>query len=365
VLGSVLAACLLLPYAYTFAQVWSVTGSDLEFVADEQDGVTYLRPLAALVGATTLAQSAAVRGEPVDIAVVQAAVGAVDRADAEVGAALGVRERWADAKQRLVGWAGRPGSGATALAGGGQVLDLLQALTAHVGDASRLILDPQLDSYYVMDAVLLRVPAMLVQAGRMSDQRFLARNGATPTGVIVAQENLRSQASALDAGLRKSFSVSSSRTLGPALLSVLDTLQAVVNGLAPPTAQVGSPPVVPPATQLRAAQGRLQDAALRLEAAGLQELASLLRARSDAATGERRLVLLAGGAGAALALAVLWFGTGAARRPVVEEPEEAPPLPADTAGEAAAADLLDARELLGTRQLVRVGRAVAPTRSDT
>lgn len=59
--------------------------------------------------------------------------------------------------------------------------DALQALISHVGDTSNLILDPDLDSYYVMDAVVLKIPALQSQIrltldrGRSSGGKALTR----------------------------------------------------------------------------------------------------------------------------------------------------------------------------------------------
>lgn len=47
------------------------------------------------------------------------------------------------------------------------VLGDIKALRAHVGDYSNLILDPDLDSYYLMDAVLLRYPPLHAQLSRL------------------------------------------------------------------------------------------------------------------------------------------------------------------------------------------------------
>ena len=54
--------------------------------------------------------------------------------------------------------------------------DDISALTAYVGDISNLILDPDLDSYYLMEGVLLKLPDaadLLLQA------RLLTQNAAT------------------------------------------------------------------------------------------------------------------------------------------------------------------------------------------
>jgi PAS domain S-box-containing protein len=57
-----------------------------------------------------------------------------------------------------------------------QLLADIRALIAHVGDTSNLILDPDLDSYYLMDAVLLKLPEAADLSGqlRMHGQKSLA-----------------------------------------------------------------------------------------------------------------------------------------------------------------------------------------------
>src|SRR5205807_8698769 len=76
-----------------------------------------------------------------------------------------LRERWQTLQQRIPALAVHSGDMPEA-----EVMNALQALIAHVGDTSNLILDPDLDSYYLMDATLLKLPEvedLLVQAGRL------------------------------------------------------------------------------------------------------------------------------------------------------------------------------------------------------
>ena len=51
----------------------------------------------------------------------------------------------------------------------------IRSLMAHVGDTSNLILDPDLDTYYLMDAVLLKLPdgAALSGQARIQGKRSL------------------------------------------------------------------------------------------------------------------------------------------------------------------------------------------------
>ncbi len=65
-----------------------------------------------------------------------------------------------------------------------QLLTDIAALTSHTGDTSNLILDPDLDTYYLMDAVLLRLPGI---ADLMVELRFLLLQ-AEFKGVLTAED---------------------------------------------------------------------------------------------------------------------------------------------------------------------------------
>jgi hypothetical protein len=237
-----------------------------------------------------------------------------------------------------------------------------------VADVSNLILDPDLDSYYVMDTTVLRVPSIVVTAGRLTDRAVLAESGGTGaragTALLVAtaRAQVQSDAAAVDEGLRKALASTRSRSLGPGLLPQLDRLRSAVSAFAPPTADIGVEPGDRTATQDAAARGPVRDAALALEAGALDQLDLLLATRQSAGLGQRSLVFGLVGAGAAVALTCWWL-SGPRRRgrldehdddedddgPGVEEPEQSP-------------ELVEARELLESRRLVRVGRAVSAQR---
>ncbi len=56
----------------------------------------------------------------------------------------------------------------------------------HVGDTSNLILDPELDSYYLMDAIVIRIPALLDKLGilRGKGSGILATGSITPEQML-------------------------------------------------------------------------------------------------------------------------------------------------------------------------------------
>src|SRR5262249_4755824 len=199
-------------------------------------------------------------------------------------------------------------------------------------DSGDLILDPQLDSFYVIDATLVRVPAILVNAGRAND---LGRLPGSTAAIAVAAQDVRVESAAIDAGFRKSFAVTQTGLLGPGLLSALDRLGDSVTALVPPTAGVGTVAARPP--QVLAARARVRDAALALETAGLAQLEQALNARVDSLLAQRRLVLEAAAVGGLLAVAALLLAMPRRRRaeevaavpwtPEMDEPSPGAGLP--------------------------------------
>jgi methyl-accepting chemotaxis protein len=132
---------------------------DITFSDKEVAGVGYLRSawpvlhtLAAAVSDPALRPAAKLGGAP------KLEDGAKTY-DGEMGSEQASR----DLAKTLaaVGWPNQPiGSGEKADA----AIAAARALVNKIGDASNLILDPDLDSYYVMDIVLLRLPEALDQA---------------------------------------------------------------------------------------------------------------------------------------------------------------------------------------------------------
>ena len=147
----------LVPVAY---MVWALVAQQnisIDFGRKEADGTLYLRGLAgAHMG---LARNAAT-GAAFDARAAGQTVGAFEQ---ERGAGMESTElsgAAADALAKLAAGA------SPATADGAR--DALRALIARVGDKSNLILDPDLDSYYVMDLVLIKLPDLVDRAAAMS-----------------------------------------------------------------------------------------------------------------------------------------------------------------------------------------------------
>ncbi|HEY6748404.1 MAG TPA: hypothetical protein VI357_22130 [Mycobacteriales bacterium] len=305
------AVAVLAPLAVLGAQVRSSTGDSLSFVRDERRGVTYLRPLTRLLGATTEAQSAAVRGRPVDAAGVRSAVAAVEEADRRVGGALRTTDRWTSVRATVADRISRPGwpQATTAYTQYSDLNTALLQLSRTVGDNSRLVLDPATDAYYVMDAALLRIPAILVDSGRYADLSILSGAGddaaaggpAQPAGtgpatdqaqLAAARNRIATDATDLSDGLVKAFGGTGSGTLALGLTRQLGDFRTAVDAVAPSTSLLAPVPERS-LTDLARDQATLHRAALALQDAALDQLDLLLAARASDTQRTRAVALAA------------------------------------------------------------------------
>ena len=301
--AAAVAVALLAPVGFLFAQVWSSTGDTLSFNESERRGVAYLAPLTELLSVATEAQSTAVRGDRVDVRAVQSAIAAVDDVDRRLGAELRTTERWTAIRQTVQDRISR--SWPDPSVAYNQYSDLVTSLielNRKVGDTSNLILDPELDAYYVMNASLLRIPQILVDSGRYTDLTVLAaagREDAPGAAALTAARNrIATDATDLGDGLVKAFAGTRSETLGPGLTRQLDEFRTAVDAVAPSDSLLAPSPQRSLLT-LADDQDELQRAGLALQRAALAELDVLLRERK-AATDRTRLFAMI-----ALALAVL------------------------------------------------------------
>ena len=147
--------------------------SQVAFSAKERVGVAYLVPLLDLTARVVTARHLAVTGDE-RASGVQDAIARVDAATGRYGAELDTVDGWNKAKQALTRAGTADGPPAAFDAYNAAVADLL-ALIVKTSDESNLTLDPDLDTYYLMDALVFRLPILLDTAGRAVDQAALAR----------------------------------------------------------------------------------------------------------------------------------------------------------------------------------------------
>ncbi len=164
-------ALFLLPLGYVTAKLTEQQQKAIDFANAERTGLRYL----ALVADAENLTHRFMRGgaaQTVHSSDLDTALERITEAQGRHGAALDVEIAYADAYTRLKAiyangarnWAELEDADAA-----------LSALARDVGDKSNLILDPDLESYYAMDAVLMKAPALqdsLRELGTMARQVF-------------------------------------------------------------------------------------------------------------------------------------------------------------------------------------------------
>jgi hypothetical protein len=282
-----------------------------------------------------------VASKPVDTKAVSSAIAAVDDIDARLGGQLRTTQRWATIRAIVEertrrAWP-RPAEAYTQYS---DLVTQLMELNQKVGDASRLILDPELDAYYVMNAAVLRIPEILVDSGRYTDLSVLnSASGLADAGsaaqLTAARNRVATNATDLSDGLVKAFGNTTSPTLGPGLTRPLDDFRTAVDAVAPSNSLLAPAPERS-LNDLETDQDGLQRAALTLQQAALGELDQLLTDREDD-TGRARLIavgaavlglLVAGGA----AVVLRTSGSAAGDRPdPADEADAGPSRPTGSA----------------------------------
>jgi diguanylate cyclase (GGDEF)-like protein len=169
----VVGLVLLIPLGFVATAYVGLQRDQIAFSAKERNGVVYLAPLVELASRVAQARHVAVTGDRAAVAL-DPLIAAVDAVDRRLAPKLGTGSAWA-ATRRLVITAQR----ATGPAGGryaayNTAMQALSDLIVRVGDASNLTLDPDLDTYYLMDTLQFRLPVVLDNAGRSADLAVLA-----------------------------------------------------------------------------------------------------------------------------------------------------------------------------------------------
>jgi hypothetical protein len=285
-------------------------GAAQDVVELEADGATIMHSMTSLLTELVTAQSAAVRGQRVDQEKVRTSVSALFAPDAEYGAALLTSQRLTDLRNQVEAAFSASDTGLAAYETWSSIVDLALDLINVIGDTSHLIHDPDLDSYYLMDSALVRLPNAMVYAGRASDLVALAGGselaGEDLVRAAVARFNVSSDAERVSAGLTASVDFTARSELGTNVAQRLDEFRAAADEFAPPTMLRDL------ATQVDA--GTMADNASLVfaKAASLShllisELQQLLAVRLDRIEQQRRATLISSVAGALIAVIILWL----------------------------------------------------------
>ena len=237
-----------LPLAVVMYLLVSEINERIEFSAKEQLGNRYLRPLRALhehAGESHMLARAFAQGQVAlrpDLVRAQAAIDAdfvrLQQVNNELGATLKTESKFGVLmenrkylKERVL----------TLKLAEQDALHVkfvadVRELFSLVGDTSNLILDPDLDSYYLMDSVLLKLPAgseLLAQA-RILGREILSRGTVRPeerTELIRLSSLIQSHLEQARAGMAVAFGSNPPQVLKPRLSEALQSYDNAVSEL--------------------------------------------------------------------------------------------------------------------------------------
>jgi len=345
-------------------QSWQTNAAAAEVVRLEHDGATVLHNMTSLLAELVAAQSAAVRGQPVAADRLRTALNEVGAEDAEYGQRLQTSQRLSDLRTKVDTALAQAETGRAAYETYSLITTLAVQLIRRIGDMSHLVHDPDLDSYYLMDAAIIRLPSAMVLAGKAADLVALA-GGKNLTGedavtAAVARFGVSNAAEEVSAGLSKSIDFTDRSELGTNITERLDAFKAAVDSFAPPTILFELAASVD-ATQLAQNAGRVAAAADPLAHRLLSELEVLLDGRISRLAGQWRFTLVAGGLAAVVALLVLWLVIVPRPRAAAVTETAAPAAPRHgRPADLPVGSLAYAREVLDGDRSVHVGRAAGP-----
>src|SRR5919204_1338544 len=239
---------LLVPAGVALHAYWAQQGGQIAFSAKERVGDAYLEPTRGLLTGLVEARGLAVRAAagdaqakaalPGKIAQVDAAAAAVGKADAAMGGELETTKLWKALEGKIARAKSAKASGPQAAfddwtgATSGAT-----ALVVQAANGSNLMLDPDLDTFYLMDGLITKLPTIIDNAGQASDlQIIVAQDGTIAQRIALAgaQGTLRSTASAMSDGYKTAFTHtadSTLRTLDGPLGSTLKSAEAVAAGV--------------------------------------------------------------------------------------------------------------------------------------
>src|SRR4051794_22933056 len=301
----------IVPLALVMALLIAEVNTTADFAQKEQAGTEYLRGVRSLLEDALHEQATAhayMNGDAALAAELTRAQAQIDddlaalgMLDSRLGASLRTTEsfnalstHWRELKNRLPASNARMGDDlhVTLIA---EIRDLI----ARVGDTSNLILDPDLDSYYTMDAVLLKLPENqdLLARTRMLGERIIVQRAFISDDraqLTILSGLLRSNISAIAQGMDVAFANNPAGNVQPALSAplhdIVTTNQTLLEQIDREIIYAPTIAITPEAYRALADAGMQRSFAFWDRAVGT--LDELLQTRINGANQKKNLVLI-------------------------------------------------------------------------
>ena len=246
---------LLLPTAYsTFAYV-DVQRGQTSFSSKERDGVEYTTPatemLTALVDRRSQVVTALANGTQAPTVDLTREITAVDAVTQRLGGRLKTTDQWESTKSKV------SATTSTNFTTAKEAFEVYNALTTDMialitqaTNESNLILDPDLDSFYLMDITLVQGPALLDAIGQAQNLATMtASTNSKTVGVLqdphtqlaVLSGNIKTRSQTIKSDLDTAYAKTTNTQLRPTLepfataqQTTTDALLTQLNGGTPP-----------------------------------------------------------------------------------------------------------------------------------
>ncbi len=265
------AACLLVAIGLLSRLLIEQSFKDINFAAKEREGLVYAQAVWPVQVAANLNDKLAANQT------------------ASLGAALSKSALTFDAAMTTAAES-KEVLAALATAGDDQASKLRatsRALISKIGDGSNLILDPDLDSFYVMDAVIVKLPELTDAARALFDQMVTVASAKNPdfdakSQLMIALGRYEAAASGLATSIKTAIANNPDGTLDKALKAAQASLQqdsdtffAAVKTAASVLIDRPEPQAIPTVTPLHDKLQRNADQHWRLTARELDRLLEL------------------------------------------------------------------------------------------
>jgi hypothetical protein len=186
-----------------------------------------------------------------------------------------------------------------------EALDAARNLASRIGDDSNLTLDPDLDSFYVQNIVVAKIPALLNEIGELKSELDLPSSAqASPETLAVHRLVLDGSIRSILEGMEKDLDASYRSANGARLRQSLEAeVDAMVSAWNAYLDAVKATPGAGDARPLDERYAEAVDSAIKAWTASLAELKGLLNSRLSSLLSRLRNSLLLNGLVAALSLA--------------------------------------------------------------
>jgi methyl-accepting chemotaxis protein len=276
---AIISLLYMVPITVLFALFVMQARKEIDFSAKELAGSAYLQALFPVQHALTLASAGlpGSTGTPGQMETLQAAAGEMDEAMGSAKETSALRQ-----SMQRVPWPTPAQASPAALE---QALEAVRTLHARIGDGSNLILDPDLDSYYLMDIVVIRVPDLLRFVARARQVAESAGGpGAARESFLVDTGRADVTLSAIRESLARSIASNAAGDVGRNLSETRATFEAAAKAYLDEATALGSAMVArpgqkPDSAALTRASERLLGETSRLFGMTSRELDRLLALR--------------------------------------------------------------------------------------